>query len=187
MVEILSLDTIKSTSLVADAEINGSVNVAAQLAGNSQFKLVLATLEQNLLNRLRLAVGNETDVVTSESSVVNNYPVQPLKVSEETWIHAQEAKKHIELKGVDSVRLWQIMHPDPLSLFNDPLKLEENVVANTSYHTQLTLKAQSNIKESGHTNLTKDEPDTESSDNILEQDPTMLYDILSDLKTPKAA
>jgi hypothetical protein len=164
---------------VADAEINGAVNSAANIVGNSQFKLILATLEQDLLKRFRLAEniddknsGQHTEALTSL------YPEQRLSVTEETWVNTTKTKKYIEAEALESARLWQIMHPDPLSLYDDPKRLDEVVVANSSYHTQSNLNADSaSIEQQSQSN---------EQDLLLEQDPTMLYEILTELDSSAA-
>lgn len=196
----MSLIYTQNTIALQDAEFNSSVNRAALQAGSVQFKLVLATLEQNLLNRIRLADSDEKNSVeTADFGVTNFYPEIPLKPDNQTWRRLDITRGYISAGDLSNAKLWQIMHPEALSLFNDANRLDDQVVANSSFFTQnqhmLALQQKVNAENQTDAQLPEADSDIEnmleapnSTTNSLhlEQDPTMLFELLNQLSATSA-
>ena len=148
-------------SRVADREFNGELNRAS--AQGAKFALLLAMLEQDYLHRPKL-LASETAEDTQADTLTNlsYYPSTPLKADCQHWTQANFASENIVQETIKSAQLWLVMHPQPLSLYNDPKRLDDEVVANCDIHTQQRLK------------------DTTNKD--LQVDETELYDILQGME-----
>lgn len=195
----LSFAATNTALLVQDAEFNSSINRAASQAGAVQFKLILATLEQNLLNRIRLANNAQVNAdVAFENEITNFYPKIPLKADKKTWQNLDTTRNFIHAGDLTGAKLWQIMHPEALSLFNDAKKLDDQVIANSSYFTQNQHALSTQTETHGIKKYADDSDEdlamsgelqsqlTNENELVLEQDPTMLFELLNQLSAPSA-
>ncbi|WP_158966902.1 VC2046/SO_2500 family protein [Paraglaciecola sp. L3A3] len=147
---------------LVDRELNGEINRAA--TQGAKFSLLLAMLEQNTLNRPQLEA--QVEVNQDEKPILHYYRSPPLVAEVESWQHFQQTSELVNSGHVQSAHLWLMMHPQPLSRRNDPLHVDDNIVANCSYPTQIRLQ--------------------QEQQRLLKIDETGLYDILQEL-TPSAA
>lgn len=148
--------------LSTDLEFAGQLNRCA--GHGAKFSLLLAMLSQDMLNRPAFEKDKaENEAIPEDIAALSVYPPQPLKPSEQTWQHLNTNKKLVHTSLKDA-QLWQSMHPEPLSLYNDTKRLADEVVQNCGYHTQLKLVDQAPFEEP------------------IEPDATGLYDVLESLQ-----
>ena len=148
---------------LSDVEYNGQLNRSA--GQGAKFALMLSMLHSDILNRPNLIDEHHEKIAPSQDvAAINCYPETPLMASHQHW---SEMDKTSELLHEDNQgsRLWGCMHPSPLSQFNDPLRIDEQVLANCPLHTQKQFQSKKVEKE---------------VDDVI-VDETGLYDILEQL------
>ena len=152
----------QSPARVADREFDGEINRAS--AQGAKFSLLLAMLEQDYLHRPKLLASETREETQGEIlSELSHYPSTPLKADSQHWAQANSPGKHIAQDSITSAHLWLVMHPQPLSLYNDVKRIDDDVIANCDIHTQQRQQALKN------TDIAVDE--------------TSLYDILQGMET----
>lgn len=152
--------TAVSLHKIADAELSGEVN--RSIGQHAKFALMLAMLQPDVLARPHFECTTwDADNVIPEALAASAYPKTPLHTSTED-IEVLLATSSLMQSNPSDAMLWQTMHPEPLSLFNDAKRLADEVVYNASYHTQKQLQS--------------------PSASELETDATGLYDILEALQ-----
>lgn len=144
---------------ISDIEFNGAIGRAA--SEGALFSLVLAMLEQDVVNRQSL-FQSDTDKLEEKQQCINDYPQFPLNAAPEDWPSMAITADLINNTYVASARLWQNMHPAPLSQYNDVKRIDEQVIANCDFNTQ---KRSQN-----------------PSSELIQVDETKLYDILHQLE-----
>ncbi len=151
--------TAVSLNNLPDAELSGEIN--RSIGHSAKFALMLAMLQPDVLARPHFD-NSESDAenVLPELLVESHYPQPPLSTSEDDIRILLTTSSILQSNPQDAL-LWQTMHPEPLSLFNDAKRLADDVVYNSSYHTQQQLKS--------------------PAPSELETDATGLYDILESL------
>lgn len=146
-----------------DPEYNGAINRATNQG--AKFALLLAMLEQNSL--LRPSVEDESQaedtLSANELAAFSYYRTAPLQPSEQYWSEVAETQRFIAAGAIENARLWLAMHPEPLSLHNNPKYISAAVTENCSLVVRERLRVAQEAK--------------------VKQDATVLYDILDDLKT----
>lgn len=155
------IDDVKQLiSTLPDTEFTGELN--RSVGQGAKFSLLLSMLHSDILNRPKLQ-GNAPASEPFQERVdsLSHYPKEPLSASPQELLKMQVTKS-LTQDSVQDAMLWQIMHPAPLSLFNDAKRLADDVVMNCDFHTQTRLK----------------QPDVAA----LEVDETGLYDILTELE-----
>lgn len=121
-----------------DSELNGSLNKAASASNGAAFALLLAMLQQDLLDRPRLSESpKETQSI---SALPDKAPDVPLKAESQHWQFEAQHAGYIHQQQMASARLWHCLHPAPLSVFNDSKRLNDDIVENTSWHCREKLK-----------------------------------------------
>ena len=149
-------------SLTKDLEFSGSLNRSA--GQGAKFSLMLAMLAENMLTRPTFiheqstASGSE-----SEPALASFYPKHYLKPKAHSWLNLNRTSQLLQ-DNLRDAQLWQTMHPEPLSLYNDNLRLADEVVENCGYHTQAKLA------------------DAKELSANIEPDETGLYEILQSLQ-----
>ena len=150
---------IKTLVDFPDPEFTGELN--RSIGQGAKFALMLAMLDGNMTERPYLEQDNPyPSMVGSDIVAFSHYRNNPLNTSEQDIVNLTTTNNLLKSQPRDAL-LWQAMHPEPLSLFNDAKRLADEVVYNCPYHCQLGLKAQKQSR--------------------IEQDPTKLYDILESL------
>ncbi|MEP0356085.1 VC2046/SO_2500 family protein [Paraglaciecola sp.] len=149
--------------LSSDFELNGDLNRASQQGAN--FALLMAMLEPNSLHRPRFEQSDSAQTLLVDNSELCHYRSSQLEASQEYWQGCNNAAKLITSGSLASAQLWLAMHPEPLSHYNNALRLDDDVLANTSMYTQSRMKSQ--------------------TDKGIKVDETGLFDILDEL-TPSA-
>lgn len=150
---------VKSIGDFSDVELTGEIN--RSIGDGAKFALLLAMLDHNYVKRPHLEkAGSDFEVVEDAISSLSQYRNSPLHTSVQDIQNLVTTNQLFKSQPLDA-QLWQTMHPEPLSLFNDAKRLADDVVYNCPYHCQLSLKSQ--------------------SDPVIEEDPTALYDILENL------
>lgn len=150
--------------LVSDYELNGTINRAA--SEGAKFALILAMLEQDCTHRPQIDKPKETKHIHEAINDLNYYRSSPLSVNESYWQTCQQTSQLIHQGQIQSAHLWLAMHPEPLSQFNNPDEIDEEVIANCSINAQARLQ--------------------QAQQKVVKVDETGLYDILQEL-TPDAA
>ncbi len=121
---------------VFDKELSGALNQALETAGHKQFSLLLAMLQQDFLARPRYASATVEDE-TPASLPASNYPKPGLATREQDWHNAQQITLLLQQQQPGNARLWQTMHPQPLSLKNDANAIPPELINNMSWDAQL--------------------------------------------------
>jgi hypothetical protein len=128
-------------SRLDDREFSGEINRAS--AQGAKFSLLLAMLEQDVLQRPRMLANQDNEQQSAHSktiSALSHYPSIPLKAEAQHWQQATFVSATIHQADIKRANLWLAMHPQPLSLYNDPKRLEDEVVANCDMHAQHRLQ-----------------------------------------------
>lgn len=116
-----------------DLEFSGLLNRAS--SQGLKFGLLLAMLQQNYLERVNVSSG----VVEPQAAALiepSVYPKVPITASTQHWQQADTVSAILHSDGFKSAHLWLTMHPQPLSLFNDVTRIDEDVLANCDIYTQ---------------------------------------------------
>ncbi|WP_026374757.1 VC2046/SO_2500 family protein [Aestuariibacter salexigens] len=140
------VDSVTNTSAVnADAELSGRLAKAA--GRGAEFSLILAMLEQNVLYRPSFASDSD-EVVTDPHfpQRLNHYPPVSLKADATHFSKANVTNRLFSQSQVKNAQLWLAMHPDPLSMFNDPSRIDDEVIHNCDFATQRHLKLPEHAK-----------------------------------------
>lgn len=146
--------------LGSDYELNGTINRAA--SEGAKFALILAMLEQDCTHRPKIDKPKETNSISEEFKDLNYYRSSPLSVNDAYWQTSQQTSQLIQQGQMHSAHLWLAMHPEPLSQFNNPDEIDEEVIANCSVNAQARFN--------------------QAKQKVVEVDETGLYDILQALK-----
>lgn len=146
---------------VASISTSPANQLAKVVEQGALFRLTLALVESGFA-AVRVTESRDAVVDDDFPARLNQYRQPPLDasgVSANFYLTRRE-----QLAGItanrESIRLWQCMHPDPLSLYNDTARLDDSVVANCAYVTQMRLQG--------------------DNDTSVEADPTLLSDIIPD-------
>ena len=136
MAETQSVQTLTRT----DAELSGRLSSAA--GQGAQFALLLAMLEQNVLHRPNYAKSEDTLVAADKDfpERLNNYPPVSLSATSTHFACADVANRLFRDGESRNAQLWLAMHPDPLSMYNDPSRIDDEVVQNCDLPTQTYLQ-----------------------------------------------
>ncbi|WP_088329222.1 VC2046/SO_2500 family protein [Lacimicrobium sp. SS2-24] len=125
--------------VVLDFELNSSLSKAASQGNGANFALLLAMLQDNLLDRPRLEASKEQHWAESQSHL-DKAPEIPLKAETQHWEFEAQHAQYVNQQQLASARLWHCLHPSPLSVFNDNKRLDDEVVENTSWSCRQKLK-----------------------------------------------
>ncbi len=158
---MLESDLAASQKVNTDIEFSGALNRAVSHEQNKNFGLLLAMLQQDVLDRKLLVKEPEPGQYSDEISRLNHYPSSDLHTEEYHWQQQNRLSQIINSDDLANAKLWSCLFPPPLSLHNDRFRIGDEVRSNASYETQQRLDK-----------LTY-EP--------IEPDPTKLYDILNTL------
>ena len=139
-----------------DIELSGAVN--RSVGQGASFALILAMIEADILNRPRYVESKSTEQSAKLLfSSINYYRPYPLYADEKSWKSADLTGQSFHQNIQDGL-LWQAMHPQPLSIFNQPERIDDEVLSNCDIYTQNRVK---NVR-----------------DKSIQVDETGLYDIL---------
>ena len=150
-----------SQNISKDIEFSGALNKAISHDQNKNFGLLLAMLQQNILDRNLLVKEAKSEHYKEDFSQLNHYRSPDLLTEECHWHQQRCLSQCIGDDDLPNAKLWSCLFPSPLSLYNDRYRIEDEVKANASYETQQKL------------DMLIHEP--------METDPTQLYDILNRL------
>lgn len=153
--------TDNSQAISTDLEFSGALNKAISHDQNSNFGLLLAMLQQDVLDRRLLAKESEEAPYGDSLNQINHYRSPNLLTEEHHWSQQRILNQNINNHDIPNAHLWACLFPPPLSLYNDRYRIDDEIKNNTSYDTQQKLDAVSH------------EP--------IEPDATKLYDILNSL------
>lgn len=166
--EFLLSEPISNTGalLASDIELNGSLSQAS--SQGAKFSLLLAMLQQDYCARPTIQSQRpEQQQADSQLASLSCYRQPPLKASAEFWQQAVTTCQLVHQGAMGSLHLWQAMHPQALSQFNDVKRLDQEVVMNCALPTQLKLQ--------------------QAEQNQLAVDETALYDVLQTIERVEAA
>ncbi|MCY7294141.1 VC2046/SO_2500 family protein [Alteromonas sp. a30] len=149
-----------------ESEFKGALSRTLSQQGKQDFALLLAMLQQDITNKLRLTDTQPVAVKDTRERelafIENAYPETPLSAEDIHW--KQQAKVTQAMANADfaNVRLLQQMYPPPLALQNDPAFIAEEVVANCDVFCQQRM--------------------IENKSHEKEVDPTLIYDVIGKAK-----
>ncbi|MDF2177672.1 VC2046/SO_2500 family protein [Aliiglaciecola sp. CAU 1673] len=148
-----------------DIELGSGLNRLCQRGGGSDFSLVLAMLAQDFLSRPRF---DKTSLPEASEYVqaLPHAPKVPTCAMQEDWEHENQASRYAHQQDFTALRLWQCMHPSPLSQFDNKKRIPEEVIANCGWHAQQRM--------------------LKSQEVLIETDETGLFEVIEALQ-PKAA
>jgi hypothetical protein len=146
------------SSQLHDIEYNGELNRAAQQG--AKFALLLSMLEQNTLFRPHIA-ADDAENPASDIPSLSHYRSARLAANSDYWHEVVQTENYIQSGELQNARLWLAMHPEPLSLMNDAKQIPQEVLENCALATRQRIE--------------------KSKLNEVAQDPTSLFDILSEL------
>jgi hypothetical protein len=133
--------------LSSDYELNGTINRAA--SEGAKFALMVDATK-------------EIDQIAEVTSDLNYYRSNPLSANDAYWQTCQHTSQLIYSGQLHSAQLWLAMHPEPLSQYNKPDAINEDVIANCSVNTQTRMQ--------------------QAKEKVINIDETGLYDILQELE-----
>lgn len=120
-------------------EFNGTVAAAlSQSDGAALFALYMA-MQNPDASAQPYVFSVPTDHHVSKP--VSDYPASHLAATADDWVSSATLTSLIQQGHIDSARLWQAMHPQPLAVKNDPKHLSAEVVSNCALYTQQRLQA----------------------------------------------
>ena len=146
--------------LSSDYELNGTINRAA--SEGAKFALMIAMLEQNCVHRPHIEKAQELNQNPKLDSAINHYRNNPLSVNDTYWQTCQHTSQLIHDGQLHSAQLWLAMHPEPLSQYNKPDAINEEIITNCSINTQNRIQ--------------------QAKEKVVKIDETGLYDILQQLE-----
>lgn len=149
-----SINTTTNTIATSDLEWSGQINRA--LGQGRAFALLLSMLESDVLERPKIVSSDEENTVP-DTNLKSDYRRPALRAADIDWHNALPNSQHFAHHPSDG-KLFQTMHPQPLSIFNDAKRIDDEVLANCDYYTQNRLKS--------------------LSEKQIDADATQLYDIL---------
>lgn len=152
-------NSASSVNAFSDLEWSGKVN--RSLGQGRSFALLLSMLESNTVHRVRVATDDEYSSL-SDSGLKSMYRTAPLATSDKDWQLSDIGRQTFLANQTDGM-LFQAMHPQPLSLYNDAQKIPAEVHQNCSFNTQQRLKSH--------------------QQNPVDANPTLLYDVLEDIQS----
>ncbi|NCP64690.1 MAG: hypothetical protein GW763_00620 [Paraglaciecola sp.] len=146
---------------LADFEYSGSLNKAT--AQGAKFALLMAMLEADCLQRPYIEpnkiIGKS---LTEILAPISHYRPLPLAAHPDYWQQVAQTEKLVQAGHVDDARLWLCMHPEPLALQNDVKFIAHDILDNCALSTQRRFKNR--------------------SEQALQTDETLLFDILDDIR-----
>jgi len=125
----------------------------------SLFKLLLSMAHAEMP---RVEQLDFTSDASAPDMPAHHYRQPSLAQSDQDFTKQTQLTNIIANHDLANLKLWLCMHPQPLSARNDALHIEKDVIDNTSYQTAKSFESQ--VPQS------------------IKEDPTMLYDVLEDLK-----
>jgi hypothetical protein len=135
----------QQTSSVQDirqVEFKAGLGKALRHSGQSDFALMLAMMQQDITQRLKLADDGDDDkpvgLLPIES--FNFYPEIPLKTEAQHFVEQEQFARAVHQNDLASAKLMAYMHPTPLSIHNDVKRIDDNVAANCDMFTQMKIK-----------------------------------------------
>lgn len=153
--------TASGQRISSDLEFSGALNKAISHDQNKNFGLLLAMLQQNVLERTLLAKEPTDRQYNDDISQLNHYRSPDLHTEEHHWQQQNMLSRTINDDDLVNARLWSCLFPPPLSIHNDRNRIHSDVRSNISYDAQQRL-------------------DTVTHEPVA-SDPTKLYDILNTL------
>lgn len=122
-----------TVSAIQDIEWSSGLSRAS--GQGAKFALLLAMLERDILLRPTVIESSPATVPT-ECVPEHHYRPAALQAEGAHFDTALATNRLLGEQGVADARLWQSMHPDPLSLQNDAYHIDAAVVANMSWAAQ---------------------------------------------------
>lgn len=156
--------------MLIDNEFKGSLSKALARSDGGDFAFLLASLQQNILERLKFVSAEQDalpDTQTQELRSINHYPITPLSASPEHFQQQEAITSAMLDTDLATARLLLALHPAPLSMHNDPTHIDESVIANCDVFCQQRMASEQS--------------------NEVESDETMLFDIIEQLHPAEAA
>ncbi len=158
---VVNQDTVRPIDPSITWESSGILaNASTQ---GALFSLYMAMFEHGLADPFRIESPKHETTKQSELDSLNYYRRPRLQASESDW-NTMHVLSQLVSSDVETARLYQAMYPQPLAQTDDKNRLLDDVINNS------TLGAQKRIK-----NL---------YNNVIQEDNTMLYDIISNSDMP---
>lgn len=127
---------------IRQVEFKAGLGKALRHSGQSEFALMLAMMQQDVTQRLKLAKGDDDNKPLGLLAIenFNFYPEVPLKTESQHYTRQEQFAKAVHQNDLASAKLLAYMHPTPLSMHNDVKRVEDHVAANCDLFTQMKIK-----------------------------------------------
>ena len=158
---VVNQDTVRSIDPSITWESSGILANASKQG--ALFSLYMAMFEHGLADPFRIESPKLEETHHSELDSLNHYRRPKLQATKSDW-NAMHVLSQLMSSDIETARLYQAMYPQPLAQTDDKNRLPDDVINNS------TLGAQKRIK-----NL---------CNNVVQEDNTLLYDIISNADTP---
>ena len=139
------MSTQHQTSGVQDirqVEFKAGLGKALRHSGQSEFALMLAMMQQDVTQRLKLADDGDDNKPVGLLPIedFNFYPEVPLKTEAQHFSRQEQFAQAVHHNDLASAKLLAYMHPTPLSMHNDVKRVGDDVTANCDFFTQMKIK-----------------------------------------------
>lgn len=109
--------------------------LASRVSNHADFQFILATaatrFQLPIQPQQKSAVPSFDDDISIANDVRNNaQQAQPLSTQDRHYQNSQRNSQYTASGTFESLRLHLLMHPEPLSLYNNPYQIDEDVLAN---------------------------------------------------------
>ena len=119
-----------------DLEFNGKI--ASALHNGHDFAFWLAQLGPWVDERPQI---EKQEVESVEATTTRSYYRNPSLAADNKDFDNIQVQSHlINQQAPNALRLWQSMHPDPLSLYNDATRLDDEIIENCELHVRERLQ-----------------------------------------------
>lgn len=128
-----------ATTRVSDLEWSGKLSRAS--SNRALFSLLLAMHCQP--GNTPISIEKDSETPSTDKGFperLNHYPRSPLSANDEAILALKVSAQLAQQGQMADLALWNTMHPDPLSAFNDPTHIDSEVKSNCSYATQQSFK-----------------------------------------------
>lgn len=159
------------------AEFSGALAQTLVHKGQGDFALLLSMLVQDVTQQLQFSEQPEEGIKGNiPIEQFNYYPEIPLSTETKHYAQQQAFADAVHREDIKTASLLGCMFPSPLSLHNDPKRVDDNVMANCDIYTQSRMQV-AKAGEAGDTAKNED----------IEVDPTLLYDTIAAAQDVQAA
>ncbi|MBT0587184.1 VC2046/SO_2500 family protein [Alteromonas oceanisediminis] len=117
-----------------DLELTGQIGKA--LNHGHDFAYYLAAFANDASERPRFLDTAQTQHGVNDEGSVSFYRHSPLSAQSDDFEKMQVSAQFLHQQQLTSLRLWQSMHPEPLAHYNNPQRIDDEVLDNCEWHVR---------------------------------------------------